>query len=200
MEQNTPPQTNQNPYDFIVNGPDKLSKPKTGMKKRILVVGGGGLLLVIFIIIVLSLVLGGTKKDALAVYQVAATQQDIVELTSLGLNSSRDQQLLDFSSTVNSVVTTHKNDLSAYLSKGFFGKNSSNQIKAERDIRFKKTLESSKTSGTFDDDYQKLLANQLDLYRTRLRAAYSLATSQNLKNKLSQYSIELETISLKSDN
>lgn len=190
----------KNPYDFIMNEPPKIKASKFGgasMSRRLLVVAGGGVILIVLMVLVFGVILKGGDKGADALYQVAASQQDIVDLTTLGNSNIRDQQLLNLSTTANLVVSSHYSDIKTYISKSSFSKNSAAKITALRDEQYKKVLDEAKISGTYDESFQAILSNRLDLYRTQLQSAFAATSSQTLKNKLNAEYMQINDLNNK---
>jgi hypothetical protein len=176
-----------NPYEFFMSQPVKTTAQLnngSNFKHRLLIALSGGVILVLVAVVALNLILSGGNKGAEAMYQVAATQQDIIELTELGSSNIRDQQLLNLSATINAVANSHSVETKSSISKSSFSKNSTVKIKALRDTKYKATLEEAKIKGTYDDTYKAILSNRLDLYRTQLQSAYASISGQKLKKQL----------------
>jgi len=193
----------QNPYSFITDKPaaTKASFLNTGdEKRRIIIVAVGALILIIIAIIVFGLVSGSGKKDVDLVYQAAAAQQDLIALTDLGITTVRNGQLLNQSSTANIVITSQSKDTAAYLAKIGVGKSSAKAIGLLRDSSFKKVLDTAKNNGNYDDSYTAIYANRVDLYRSKLNAAYGKTNSKSLKTMFSNFYTQLNALDNKPDS
>ena len=184
------PPNNNNPYDFFLSQPPQPSHPPIisggGLKQRLLVVGGATFILIIILVVLFGVILKPKTGGIEAMYQVAATQQDIIELIETGNKEVRDQQLLDTAASVSAVVNSHYYETKISISKSSNTKTSTAKIDALRDTKFKKALEDAKTNGTYDDSFLAILSNRLDMYRTNLQSAYTQASAQKLKNQLSE--------------
>lgn len=188
-----------NPYDFILN--NQPIPPKSGLagdfKKRLIVVAGGGIVLIVLLIVVFSVILGGGKQGANELYQVAAAQQDIIELTNSGLTIIRDAQLLSTTTTVNVVIISQNNDTKSLIKELGFGGKSATLINAKRNKQFKTALDEAKTSGTYEASFKAILSNRLDLYRSYLQSAYAVNTVQSAKKSISAWSTQADNLVVK---
>ena len=184
MEPNQP-----NPYNFILDDKPKkhglpLIKFGGSKKQRLLQIVIGGILLIILLVIVFSLIFSGGSNDTKQLYQIAASQKDIIDLTNLGSTKAANQQLINQSATINLVVTTQSNDTLSYLAKKGH-KKPTKQIAQYRDSTYKKALDDALKNGKYDDSYQALLNDQLSVYRSKLQTIYNSTSVKSLKNQTS---------------
>jgi hypothetical protein len=176
----------QSAYDFINQtggGSD------TGKKKRI-IVAAVGLLFLISIGVLFFVLMFGNKQDTnQLLLPIAASQQDLIDITDAGLKDARDNKLLNASSSTNLVLASHSN-----ITKGYLGKDGSKAIKAYQNAEYKKALDEAASSGTFDKSYEAILSQRLDLYRQQLVTAYSKVEDAKVKKQLAVFSDEANTL------
>jgi hypothetical protein len=134
-------------------------------------------------VIIFSLIFGSGGNKTKDLYQIAATQQDIIDLTQLGMTNSQNQQIINQAATTELVLTTESNDLNAYLSKAG-SKKLDNKIVPYRDTQYTKTLENALSAGTYDNSYQSIYADFIGTYRTKLQTAYKDSNNKTLKTQL----------------
>lgn len=188
----------QNPYDFILNNPAQNQKKSAlggaSFKKRLLFVGVGAIFLLIIFGVLFTILSSSGKGDAKQLYQIVAAQQDLIDLTNLGTTKVRDQQILNQSVTTNLVVISQNNDTKAYISKQGLSKSMSTKVATYRDTTYKKALDDADKSGKYDESYQAIYLNRVDLYRSKLQNAYASVSGANLKKKLQGYYAQINTI------
>lgn len=179
-------------YNFIANkGQQKPSALKaTSGKQRILVIIIGGLLLVLVFIIMYFVLFGSQKSATQILAPVAATQVDIVGMTSLGIKEARTTELVVDSSTINVVTLSHNGQTASYL-----GKDGKKIIVPFQSKGYEVELKEAATTGTYDKVYAELLDQRLDVYQARLNTAYSETTNPKIKEMLKQMSIETSQMS-----
>ena len=190
------PPTQQNPYDFIMSptqkkrgiglngGSQKTRIMQVAVIALIIFVVGGGLLMFI----------NSKKSSSTDTYlSLAASQQDIIDITKLGATNVRDQQLLMKNASV-SLLLVSQNTQTITLIKSLGTKNPVKQIAALQIKTYTKTLSDAKKNGNYDSVYEALLANRLDEYRVKLQAAYANATADKTKKQLSEDYQQLEII------
>ena len=187
----------QNPYDFITNAPQTKRAPLFGggnsKKTRILQVGIIGLFLVILGIVVMTILSNVGKAGTETVYKLAASQQDIIDITTALRTNVRDGALATQAATTSVVITSQNQETTAYLIKQD-GKKIDKKIESYRVTTYKKTLDDAQKNGNFDTVYTALLANRLDEYRGKLQAAYNSTSDANMKKKFSDYYQQLNIL------
>lgn len=176
-----------------------------GQKKRGIGLNGGSQkarILQVAIIAIIVLVVGGIvlmlinsgKSSATDSYlSLAASQQDIIEITKLGSVNVRDQQLLTKNASVSLVVASQNNQIIALLKANGI-KNPSKQIAALQVKSYSKVLSDAQQNGNYDTTFSTLLANRVDEYRTKLQAAYANASSAKIKKQFSDDFQQLEIL------
>lgn len=177
-----------NPYDFIMNAPKKrrnfINLQGNNKKQRLLqMVILVGVLVVISagLFFVLQL---GSKKDSTQLFQLSASQQDLMAMINNYSSNVRDQKLLNDSATIYSVIVTQNKEISEYMSKHSLGK-SAKQIAGYRNNQYEKVLKDALATGKFEESYTALLANRLDGYRTIIRSIYASTGDKKLKTIMS---------------
>jgi hypothetical protein len=193
-----------NPYEFIMSEPAKthhmpINVNNNSLKGRLLVVGGSVAILIIVMVVLFGVILKPSTKGADSMYQVAAAQQDIIGLTTLGKTNVKAQELLNSTSTISAVVNSHLYSTSSSISKSSLSKNSATKIKELLNSQYKATLDAAKINGTYDDTYKTLLSNRLDLYRSYLQTAYANVSSQTLKAQLDTEYVQASALTLSTD-
>ena len=170
-----------------------MNAPKK--KKGLAVIGGGGkkqkILQMLVLVGILLLIFGGimlflqrnSGKESDQLYQIVASQQDIVDLINTSSSQLRTTKLLNDSATTIALVSSQSNEINSYLSK--YSLNKTKKIASYRNNQYKQVLQDARASGKFEETYTAVLANRLDAYRTLLRAAYATTNNNKLKTILS---------------
>jgi hypothetical protein len=187
----------KNPYDFILNNPNSAKKTKfavTSFKQRLIVVIAGLLILVVIAVVVLNLLSSSSSKSANPLLQLAATQQDILDIAKTGSGKTKDQSMIVVSETISIVCASHYNETNAYIAKTSLAKTSAAKITALRDKTYKTSLDNATKNGDYEAVYKQLLANKLNTYKTQIRAAYTSSSKQTLKTQLNNEYQEITTI------
>lgn len=190
-----PPQQ-QNPYDFIMSPTQK--KRSFGLnggsqKTRILQVAVIAIIVLLVGGIFLTIINGKKNGGADSYLSLAASQQDILDITKLGSVNVRDAQLLTKTASVSLVVTSQNNQTIALLKKAG-NKSPAKQIAALQVKSYVKTLSDAQQNGDYDTVFATLLANRIDEYRTKLQSAYANASSSSTKKQFSEDFQQLEII------
>lgn len=187
----------QNPYDFITSAPPQKRGFQLGggsQKARIIQVAIFGLLLVIIGVVVLSILSNANKGTANTLIELAAAQQDIIAITKDGSTNSRNATIIKQVATVSSVVSS-QNFQTLELISANGNKKPGKQIAALQVTSYTKTLDDAKKNGNYDEVFSALLANRLDEYQVKLRAAYATVKGTKMKNQLSDFYQQIETAS-----
>lgn len=186
----------QTPYDFIMNPGQKRPKFDLGggsQRTRIIQVVVGAIILVLIGVVLFSVISSGNKSSTESFVSLAASQQDIIEITKLGSTAVRDQQLLGKSASVSLLLTSQNNGTVAVIKKQG-NKNPAKQIASLQVKTYTKTLSEAQSNGNYDSVYLALLTNRIDEYRTRLQAAYVNAPNEATKKQFSEYYQQLEVL------
>lgn len=187
----------QNPYDFITStAPKKRGFGFGGnsQKARIIQVAIFGLALVIIGVVVLSILSNANKSTANTLIELAAAQQDIIAIAKDGSSNSRDANSIKQIATISTVVSSQNYQTLALISANG-NKKPGKQIAALQVTTYTKTLDDAKKNGNYDEVFSALLANRLDEYQVKLRAAYAAAKGTKLKSQLSDFYQQIETAS-----
>ena len=172
-----------NEYDFILNQqPQKKAAGFAGNTKQTILFIIAGLVIFLLVIIVLVSVFGNKNTKETSLAPVVAAQNDLLTLTAMGIEDSRDIKTQNQSASINAVITSQNTTLSAEL-----GKNAKKLTVPYQNDSFQQELEDAKNAGSFDKKYAAILANRMDLYRQSLVSAYSKAGTPKLKKQLEQY-------------
>ena len=185
------------PYDFIMNDKRKTTPifnlGGRNLKQRILQAAVvAGLLLVVFVLI-FSFVLKGGGSDTNNLLQVAAAQQDLIDLTSLGKQNLQDQQLINQNQSVKIIVTSQYKDLAAFLSSHGVSK-VAQKIVPLQNTQYKTTLSNAKDNGQYDTAFRSVLTDKIGVYQSKLKIAYAAAKSNTLKTMLANEYSQIGTL------
>lgn len=186
----------QTPYDFIMNPGQKKQRFGLGggsQKTRIIQVIIGAAILIIAAVILFSVISSSNKSSTESLVNLAASQQDIIDIAKLGSTNVRDQQLLAKSASVLLLLTSQNNGTVATI-KSQGNKNPTKQIASLQVKTYTKTLSDAQSTGNYDTVYLALLTNRIDEYRTRLQAAYVNAPNDTAKKQFSDYYQQLEVL------
>lgn len=186
----------QNPYGFILDDKPKrrgFSFGGNSQKDRLLQVAIAAIIFIALAFIIITVLgnVGKESKDNL--YKVAAAQQDVIELTALGVTNARDTQLINASVNAGAVIATQNNQVLAAISSAG-DKKPTKVIATYRDTTYTKLLDEAKANGKYDETYTALFSNRLDDYRAKLQNAYVSAKSATLKKQLSDAYVQLNLL------
>ena len=188
-------QSDNNPYDFIMDPPG--AKSRFGF-------GGGSqkqkILRVLILVCGLLLIFGGGyallssigKKQSEQMYQLAAQQIDLSELIDKNSRDLRTPELINKSTTLSAIITSQSQDTNSFLSK--FDPKKGKKIKSYRNTKFDKVLNDAKARGKFEESYSSVLANRLDAYKTLLRSIYASTDNKKLKKMAENYHSQLSVV------
>ncbi|MEI6236984.1 MAG: hypothetical protein WCP03_00075 [Candidatus Saccharibacteria bacterium] len=186
----------QNPYDFMLAEPPAkqgFTFDASGKKQRLIIVGAGALILIIIAWILISIIGNAGKKDQVLAFKVAAAQQDMIGLTSLGVNNVRDRYVISQSTTASIIITGQNKDTNAYIAslkiKGY-GK----QIAAYVNSSYKAKLETARSNGNYNEVYKALYTDRFNSYSSLLNQTYASTSIQKLKDMMRKYSSQLNSI------
>lgn len=169
------PQSNQ--YDFILN-PTKSSRKSmlpgnNGMLMRLFVVLGLIVLIIIVFIIGSSLFSGSSNVPKLTI--VAQQQTEVIRIANLESSiapSQASQQNRDFTESCLLSVTSAQQNLTTFLSKHGV-KLGTKVLGLAKNTQTDTTLTNAAAASTFNTAYTNVMQNQLGLYETALKAAYT---------------------------
>jgi len=186
-----------NPYEFILN--NKVKKHRLSFldgthKQNVLkiIIGIGILLILIFLIY--GLLFNKTSQNENDLLQVAASQQDIITLTGLGITNLQDQQLINQSENIGLVLTSQSVTYDNYLKK--LGINDiAKKIVPLQNNQYKSSLSDATSNGQYDSTYQSILTDKIDSYETALKTSYAATNITALKKMLSDQYNQIETLS-----
>jgi hypothetical protein len=192
----------QNPYDFILSKPaDKkgFRFDAASKKQRIIVVAIGAMVLIIIAVLIFSLLGNMGKKDLNQLYQISASQQDLIELTGLGARNARATALVGQSTTAGIIITGQNKDTNAYITS-LKVKNYTKKITPYRNTSYIKLLDEARKNGNYDDTYTALYSNRLDAYSSLLNKTYSASGNKKIKDMLAKFFSQLDPITNRKDN
>jgi len=179
------------PYDFIMNPAPLPPKKKfavsgggSSLRGKVLKLLAGAVLLIIVLIVGARLAFGNRTGNASTLVSLAATQQEIVRVTTLGLQKTKNPSVLAFAQTAKLTVSSQNSDLMAYLKKNGV-KYKPEQLSAAKDSTFDDKLTSAAANNQLDEVFLDLLKASLDTYKTELKKDYNSSSNQKTKDLLS---------------
>jgi hypothetical protein len=188
----------QNPYDFMLEEPQTTKQgfkfDASGKKQRILIVVVGVLLLLIIAFVLMSIIGNAGKKDQILLFKVAAAQQDLIGLTTLGVNNTRTSELISQSTTTGVVITGQNKETIAYIA-GLKIKSSNKQIAGYVNSSYKNLLDEARKNGNYNDTYEALYSDRINLYSSLLSQTYSATGSQKLKDLMKKFTSQIDSLS-----
>lgn len=182
------PQSNQ--YDFILN-PTKPPKrsvlpSNNGLITRLAVVLGIIVLVIIAFVVGSSLFSGKSNVPKLTV--VAQQQAELIRIANLETTiapSQASQQNRDFTESCLLSITSAQQNLTAFLSKHGV-KLSTKVLGLAKNVQTDSTLNAAAAASTFNAAYTNVMQNQLGLYETALKTAYTNTQNATEKTFLAQ--------------
>jgi hypothetical protein len=155
------PPSQQSPYDFITNAPQKKRGLSfgtgTSQKTRLLQVGIFGAVLLIVAVVILSLLSGAGKGSSVNLYKLAAAQQDIIDIIAAGKSTVSDTQLTNQAATINAVITSHNQETLAHLAAIGISK-PAKTIATYQDSGYKNALSDAQKNGNYNEAYTSSIA------------------------------------------
>lgn len=185
-----------NPYDFLNQVPQQKRSFAMGgnsQKARALQVGIIAIILLVIGFVVMSVISSGSKSYTQNLLKLAAAQQDITDLTKLGLTEVRDAQLARQSAAIKSVVLSQNVETLALLKRSG-AKKPTQDIALLQVKTYAKNLDEAKKNGNYDEAYTAILANRIDDYRVKLQATYGSISDPGIQKQLSDYYQQLEIL------
>lgn len=195
MQPNAPPApppynpqpVEKNPYDFLMN-PDEPKKsllPSGNSKKqRMLIVGAGALIVLMLIALIGSFIFGGKPSNSAELLALAKQQNELIRISDIGVQKSRDAQAKDLAQTAKLALTTDQQPLLTAL-KAQKITVSSKQLAASKNPKNDDILTQAEQANNFDEVFIKTLQEQLTTYQKALKTAYdNPATGKKLKATL----------------
>lgn len=188
----------QNPYDFMLEEPQPIKQgfkfDTSGKKQRILIAAVGALILIIIAFVLMNIISNAGKKDQILLFKVAAAQQDLISLTTLGVNNTRTSDLISQSTTTGVIITGQNKETIAYISNLKI-KNSNKKIAGYVNSSFKKLLDEARKNGNYNDTYEALYSDRINIYSSLLSQTYSATGSQKLKDLMKKFTSQLDSLS-----
>jgi predicted outer membrane protein len=180
------------PYAFLnqagrtgyTNNPlRKLFSAGSGsFSRKLLLVGVGTVIIIVFILILKAVVGSGGNINMPSLYAVLGEEQEIINLSQAGQQSS-NQANLNFSYTaLGSLITDQSSLINLLKNNGISVSQQQMVLQPSADAE----LNQSQSSGDFDTVYVNIMQNQLKLYETDLSNAYALSNSALLKSYFKQ--------------
>jgi hypothetical protein len=176
-------------YGFITNAgppPKKLSLLPSGSStmQRALIALGGLVILVIIIVIFVSILTGGKNINA-SLTSLAARQNELVRIATLGTQQASSQDAKNFAISAQLSLGSDQQQLISYIaSQGH--KVGTKELAADQDTKTDSQLNTAAAASTFDTTFSTIMQNELTSYTQELKTTFAKATKQNAKVLLNQ--------------
>lgn len=167
------PNAPKNPYEFIMAPPEQTKRAPGlagfGGKLPIIL---GGILGILILVIILAIVFGGKDKGpTVQLASLSAEQQEIIRVSDLVLDLSRDPATLATASTVkSSIITEQKRAIELLGLQG--GQLQKGQINSKLSRKNDENINSAAQSNTLEQAYKEYLKKSLGDYKADLKALY----------------------------
>jgi hypothetical protein len=180
------------PYRFIMEAPPK--KPKAIAKlpgsignnpfiMRLIFFIGGAIVLLVAVAIVINIFFG-SKTNVEDLVSLAATQQEIVRVSSQG-SYATGQSVKNAAISTKASITTQQQALTTYLSQ--HGRVVSPvELALKHSAATDKELTKARATSTFDLTFSQHMRSQLQSYAAEMKTAYNNATGKKEKALLAQ--------------
>jgi hypothetical protein len=180
---------NPDEYNYIMR---QDQRPKNNIfnsnstKQRLIIVVIGALILIGALLIMYMLLFGSQKDSKEILLPVAASQEDIIDITEIGTKELRDASLLNATASTYVVIASQNAKTTSRI-----GEDASKLVEPLKNDEYQKVLDEAKASGTFDQAFKTLLSNRLDLYRQTIVTAYSESSSKEIKKELESFNSQV---------
>lgn len=171
----------ENPYDFILNEPEKPKKslvPKAQSKKqRTIFVIIAALGLLTLLIIAISLISGIGTRGITNMRELTKEQQEIIRVAEIGEKESNNLDLQSIATSTKLSVSSSQTDVITYLADQDIeikSKDLSENADATTDAR----LEKARQNGIFDEEYASILVTLLNEYVNNLSRYFDQTDSE----------------------
>ena len=172
VPQETPPNGQQNPYEFIFEQPGKPKRSLSGSKMtRILVVAGGAFLLLIVVIIVFSFISNSGKSTTEALIGLAEEQTEIIRVATTGATKAREASARNLAVTTQYSMQTTQGQTVALLKKQGH-KLGAKELTLKKSAQTDAQLAAAAENNTFDQTFITIMQSSLSTYRTDVKKAY----------------------------
>jgi hypothetical protein len=185
QNQNVP--NNQGQYDFFM-APGQAARPKlsgpTSMKSRIIIVVSGLVLLVIIASVISAVLNSGPKATDLQT-SVAQDQQEIIRLTTAGINTASSAQTKNFAITTQFTITSEQQQLVAYLAQGKV-KVGPKQLALKQSSKADQELATALAAGVYDQSFTEVMTADFTTYVNDLNTAFKKTKGPNGRKLIQQ--------------
>jgi hypothetical protein len=176
-------QPDQSQYNFIMEspggsngGPAFLQDPK---KRNFIAIGFVAVIIFLAIIVVAVFASLG-KKDNTPLVDVVAYQTELLRISEIGLEGSKDLSTRSYASTLQSFIQSDLSKTTGYLaSNGKKLENTETSAKANKDVD--KDLESAALRNTFDEVLLGFFEKTSQEYKASLQKALNSTSSEKEK-------------------
>ncbi len=186
-----PPGNQQQQYDFIMSGGQKVKKPgfslPTGNSQgqRIAIFAGILVVLLLFFFFIVSIASGGGESKTNYI-NLVQQQSELIRVAGLGsVDTSTSQNVKNAAASTQTALSSDKQILVAAMQeKGI--KLKEQQLAGTPNTTTDNQLAAAKAAANYDSTILKILTQQLTAYRAQLQTTYDQTKSKSLKTSLSQ--------------
>lgn len=172
------------PFDFIMKDQPKAKRSLlpggSSAKSRILVVVGGLVILTLLFVVVMALLTSSGTNNKKALIGLAQEQTEIIRLSKAARDTSRSTAVQNYAQSTYAVFNTSQAQTLAYLRTQKI-KISSKQLVLGRSVQDDASLTSAGQAGRYDDEYIKIINQDLLEYQAKAKATYQTAKGQKEK-------------------
>lgn len=183
------PPSGQNPYDFILSGPQKAPSQiiPTGnsTKQRLIIMAAGLVVVLLFFVLLFGVIMGHKNGNTEELEQLASAQYQLMQISSDNASQVNDPGVQAFAQNVSLVTSTSQQATLDYLSQHGH-KLKDKQLAAGGDSSVQQKLTDAQSTGNFDGTLLGILETGLKNYQTELATAYKETGSASQKQLLQQ--------------
>ena len=155
------------------------------MLSRLLLVFGIGFAILIAIVIGSKLINGKSSGNVSLLTGIAAEQQEIIRVSTLGIANATDPSTIAYAQTTRLSLISQQAKLTKYLGSKKV-KVTPVLLNEKLNKNTDKALKSASDGGRYDDTLNKTLKDSLTTYAATLKSGYSSASTPESKKILSQ--------------
>lgn len=173
-----PPPSDPGRYDFFLQPEAKSARHRAGGLSGFakLLLGAGALVLVLVILAVVLTVSRGNKgASPTGLTALAANQQEIIRVGTMGAGKIQSQNLKNFTSTAIASLTSDQQALVNFASR-HGGTIDSRLLGSAKDPNTDRVLAAAEAASTYDATYKSAMDQMLNDYQVKLRQTGDAAT------------------------
>mgnify|MGYP006180133515 CR=1 FL=1 len=178
--QQSPAPQQQDPYNFIMQSPQKSGPSFTpsSMKARIIIVAAGAVLLITLFVIAASILGSAGKTQQQRYLEIAQKQTEIVRVSALADKKAKSLSARSFAVTTQLAITSDQKKMSDILAKrGLDPKAQAKVLGLGQNSKTDAALDEAEKNNRYDETLRQILETELSNYQKLVSASAGGATA-----------------------